>query len=116
MWLLDANMDVHLLALLQQFGQKTEATTRRGWAALNNGDLVSMAIQEGFTCLLTQDHLFAEAAARALKTHPKFAVVVVHLPQCPWTQYQEIFRAAWLKSSIVPEPGKVIHWPSGTNK
>jgi len=82
MWLLDANMDVHLLALLQQFGQKTEATTRRGWAALNNGDLVSIAVKEGFTCLLTQDRLFAEAAARALK------------------------------APIQPVPGQILHWPS----
>jgi hypothetical protein len=111
MWLLDANMDVHLLVLLQEFGQKTEATTKRGWGALNNGDLVSAAVKEGFTCLLTQDRLFAEAASRALKAHPNFAVVVVHLPQRPWPQYQESFKAAWLKSPISPTPGKVIHWP-----
>ena len=111
MWLLDANMDVHLLALLQQFGQKAEATTRRGWGSLSNGDLVSTAIKEGFTCVLTQDRLFAEAAARALKTHPEFAVVVVHLPQRPWQQYQETFKTAWTNSAITPAPGKVIHWP-----
>ena len=111
MWLLDANMDVHLLVLLQQFGQKAEATTRRGWAALNNGDLVSIAAKEGFTSLLTQDRLFAEAAARALKAHPNFAVVVVHLPQRPWLQYQESFKTTWLKSPISPIPGKVTHWP-----
>ena len=111
MWLLDANMDIHLLALFQQFGQKTEATTKRGWGALNNGDLVSIAVKEGFACLLTQDRLFAEAAARALKAHPDFSVVVVHLPQCSWPKYQESFKASWLKSPIVPAPGKVTHWP-----
>lgn len=47
MWLLDANMDVHLLSLLQQLGIEYEATTRRGWQALNNGDLVSVAAEAG---------------------------------------------------------------------
>ena len=112
MWLLDANMDVHLLSLLEQFGVKCEATTRRGWQALNNGDLVSAAVKAGFTCLLTQDRLFGEAAARALKAHPLFSVVIVHLPQFPWKQYHPAFNSAWANSPIVPAPGKIIVWPA----
>src|SRR5438034_6380176 len=111
MWLLDANMDVHLLVLLQQFGLKAEATTRRGWKDLNNRDLVSVAVGAGFTCIITQDRLFGETAARALKTHPQFSVVVVHLPQKPWQQYQKDFDAAWSKTRIEPVPGQIIHWP-----
>ena len=111
MWLLDANMDVHLLALFQQLGVKCEATTRRGWQALNNGDLVSAAVEAGFTCVLTQDRLFGEAAARALKKHPRFSVVVIHLAQLPWKQYHQNFNSAWSKSPIEPVVGKIIHWP-----
>jgi len=57
MWLLDANMDVHLLSLLSELGVPTEAATRRGWGALDNGALVSAAVRAGITCLLTQDRL-----------------------------------------------------------
>jgi predicted nuclease of predicted toxin-antitoxin system len=112
MWLLDANMDVHLLTLLQQFGQEAEATTRRGWKNLTNGELVSAAVGAGFTCIITQDRLFGETAARALKTYPQFAVVVVHLPQKPWQQYRNDFQAAWSKTPIRPVQGQIVHWPS----
>lgn len=111
MWLLDANMDVHLLSLLQEFGIKVEATTRRGWRGLDNGGLVSAAVAAGFRCLLTQDRLFGESAARALKTYPQFAVVVVHLPQRPWREYRQDFSAAWSQSPIRPIPGQIVHWP-----
>lgn len=112
MWLLDANMDVHLLSLLKEFGAESEATTKRGWRNLSNGELVSAAVAAGFTCLLTQDRLFGKAAAEALKAFPKFSVVVVHLPQRPWQQYQKDFATAWAKSPIRPAAGQVNHWPS----
>lgn len=112
MWLLDANMDVHLLSLLRQLGVECEATTRRGWQGLNNGDLVSAAFEAGFICLLTQDRLFGEAAARALKAHPRFAVIVVHLAQVPWKRYRHDFSSAWSKSPIRPAAGKITHWPT----
>src|SRR5437763_13153474 len=105
-------MDVHLLALLQQVGQKAEATTRRGWKDLTNGDLVSAAVGAGFTSIITQDRLFGETAAKALKTYPQFSVVVVHLPQKPWQQYQKDFSAAWSKAPIRPTSGLIVHWPS----
>ncbi len=111
MWLLDANMDVHLVALLQGLGTKCEATTKRGWKNLTNGDLVSTAVAAGFTCVVTQDRLFGETAARALKTYPKFSVVVVHLPQKPWKEYQKDFEAAWAKTPILPAQGQIVHWP-----
>lgn len=112
MWLLDANMDVHLLSLLRQFGVACEGATRRGWQSLDNGDLVAAAVRAGFTCLLTQDRLFGEAAARALKSHPRFSVVVVHLPQRPWKRYRGDFESAWTKSAIRPVAGKVTRWPA----
>ena len=47
MWLLDANMDVHLVSVLTDFGLAAEAASRRGWQALTNGDLVEIAAREG---------------------------------------------------------------------
>ena len=111
MWLLDANMDVHLLSLLREFGVESEAATRRGWGALDNGELVSAAAEGGFTCLLTQDRLFGESAVHALKAYPNFSVVVVRLRQKPWREYQEQFRLAWAATPIQPVPGQTLHWP-----
>lgn len=39
------------------------------------------------------------AASRALRSFPKFAVVVVSLPQHPWPRYREHFMAAWANGS-----------------
>lgn len=80
MWLLDATMDVHLFALLGELGIRCETASYRGWKALENGALVTVAVGAGFECLLTRDGLFGESAARALKQFPEFAVVVVTLP------------------------------------
>ena len=111
MWLLDANLDVHLLALLEEFGKHAEAATRRGWQTLSNGDLVAAAVAAGFTCLLTHDRLFGESAARALRQFPEFAVVLVRLPQQPWRQYCDGFRAKWVEHPIRTAAGRLVEWP-----
>jgi hypothetical protein len=76
MWLLDADVDVHLIRTLHVFGVSCDTAGNRGWKALSNGELVSAAVAAGFTCLLTRDQLFGESAARALKAFPSFAVVL----------------------------------------
>jgi hypothetical protein len=48
MWLLDANLDIHLLELLQRLGIACDTAENRGWKALRNGDLVAAAVQAGF--------------------------------------------------------------------
>ena len=111
MWLLDANVDIHLLPLLRECGVDADAAARRGWGSLDNGELVAAAAAAGFACILTQDRLFAESAADSLKTFSQLAIVVVHLPQKPWRQYTEHFRAAWAESPIAPVGGQVTHWP-----
>jgi hypothetical protein len=112
MWLLDANMDVHLFQTLGELGVSSDTAANRGWKALSNGELVSEAVAAGFICLLTRDQLFADSAARALKTFSGFAVVVVDLPQQRWPAYQERFVAAWASRAIEPVAGALIHWPS----
>jgi hypothetical protein len=84
MWLLDANMNVHLVSVPTSLGLSCDTAGNRGWRALSNGDLVKVAVDAGFLCMLTRDRLFGESASRALKLFPRFAVVVVNIPQRPW--------------------------------
>ena len=84
MWLLDANMDVHLVAVLADPGISSATAASRGWKALSNGDLVAAAVAGGFDCLLTQDQLFGESASRALRSYPAMAIVVIKLPRQRW--------------------------------
>lgn len=110
MWLLDANVDV-LSNLLIDFGISCDTTANRGWKTSSNGDLVTVAVAAGFVCLLTRDQLFGQSAARALKTFPQFAVVVVNIPQQLWRQYRDRFVAQWADGEITPIAGELIQWP-----
>ncbi|MGA2074482.1 MAG: DUF5615 family PIN-like protein [Terriglobia bacterium] len=111
MWLLDANVDVHLAPILNQRGIPCDTVARRGWKVLSNGELVATAFAEGFRCLLTRDQFFGESASQALKSFPEFAVVVITLPQQRWTEYCQRFLEAWTASPIQPTPGRLVHWP-----
>ena len=66
MWLLDANMDVHLVEVLESFHIACDTAIARGWGAIENGELVAAAVRHGFDCLLTKDRLFGESAAQSL--------------------------------------------------
>jgi hypothetical protein len=112
MWLLDANVDVHLAPLLKQWGVPCDTAAARGWKALSNGELGAAAYAEGFRCLLTRDQLFAETASQALKSFPQCAVVVIALPQQRQPEYRRRFLEAWAASPIQPVPGRLIYWPT----
>ena len=111
MWLLDANMDVHLVSVLTDFQISCDTAGRRGWKSLSNGELVRAAVDAGFKCLLTRDQLFGESASLALKHFPEFAVVVVNVAQRPWPQYREEFLVRFRERPIEPIAGKLIQWP-----
>jgi len=111
MWLLDANVDVHLAPILKQRGLTCDTVARRGWKALSNGELVARAFSEGFRCLLIRDQLFGESASQALRAFPEFAVVVMTLPQERWAEYCKHFLEAWASSPIQPVPGRLVYWP-----
>jgi hypothetical protein len=111
MWLLDANMDVHLVSVLTDFQISSDTAGQRGWKSLSNGELVRAAFDAGFKCLLTRDQLFGESASQALKHFPEFAVVVVNVAQRPWPQYREEFLARFRERPIEPVAGKLIQWP-----
>ncbi len=115
MWLLDANMDVHLLPILREFGISGDSAIRLGWGHLHNGELVATAVAAGFTCLLTKDRLFGESAMVTLNKNPQVSVVVLDLLQKPWREYCDQFRLNWAVSPIQPVPGRVIHWPIGVH-
>jgi hypothetical protein len=78
---------------------------------LSNGDLVKVAVDAGFSCMLTRDRLFGESASRALKSFPEFAVFVVNIAQRRWPEYRDQFVARWTERSIEPVAGRLIHWP-----
>ena len=80
MWLLDANIDIHLLEVLQGLQIDCDTAENRGWKALRNGELVAAAVNAGFNTLITRGRLFAESASRAWRTFPGLSVVVVTLP------------------------------------
>jgi hypothetical protein len=111
MWLLDANVDVHLAPILEKRGIPCGTVARRGWRALSNGELVLTACAQGFRCLLTRDQLSGESASHVLESLPQFAVVVITLPQQRWAQYCECFLEAWAASPIQPVPGRLVYWP-----
>jgi len=111
MWLLDVNMDVHLVQILNGLGVHCDTAANRGWKALSNGELVRTAVSAGFTSLLTRDQRFGESAARALKAFPSFAVVVVNLPQLSRQKHDKHFLSAWHATPIEPIAGSLIHWP-----
>ncbi len=67
MWLLDANVDVHLAPLLRGLGIPCETASSRGWKALTNGELVAAAVVAGFDCIVTRDQSFAESASGVLR-------------------------------------------------
>lgn len=111
MWLLDANVEVHLVLLFREWGISCDTAARRGWKAIPNGELVAAAYAEGFRCLLTRDRLFGESASQVLSSFPEFGVVVITLPQQPWAQYRQQFLEAWAASPIRPVAGSLIYWP-----
>jgi hypothetical protein len=52
------------------------------------------------------------SAGKALRDLPRFAVVLVNLPQRRWVEYRDGFVRAWSGAPIAPQPGRVIEWPA----
>jgi len=44
MWLLDANMDVHLVSVLADFQISSDTAGQRGWKSPSNGELVRAVV------------------------------------------------------------------------
>ncbi len=112
MWLLDHNLPRQVYDVLKSLSVTCETTDNRGWDSLENGDLVSVASDAGFVCILTRDVLFSLSAAKALKKYPNFAVVLIRLPQAKGSVYAASFRECWNRQKIEPVGGARIEWPS----
>ena len=111
MWLLDANLDVHLVEVLAALGHPSETAEERGLKALRNGELLAAAARADFECLLSRDQLFAESASRTWREFHDFCVVVITIPRMPSKRYLEAFVAEWSVSPIRPQKGRIINWP-----
>jgi len=111
MWLLDVNVPSKVAAFLSKRGIVCARTDRQGWTHLKNSELVEAAVEQGFECLLTRDKMFGESAARSLRRHTRFAVVLLSLRQARELEYLAEFEKQWDKSVIQPVPGKKIIWP-----
>jgi predicted nuclease of predicted toxin-antitoxin system len=92
MWLLDANLDIHLVDVFRRLQVDSDTAENRGWKALRNGDLVAAASEAGFHTLLTRDQLFAESASRAWRQFPSLSIVIITLPQLPSRNYLASFE------------------------
>jgi predicted nuclease of predicted toxin-antitoxin system len=112
MWLLDVNVPKKLVAILREFGIEARTAESRGWNDLTNGQLVEAAAKAGFSCVLTRDRLFSESAARTLRRHSQFCVILITIPQLHLAQFLEQFRRGWDRNPICPVPGTVLRWPS----
>ena len=55
MWLLDVNMPKKIVDVLGEFGIHAQAADAWGWKGLTNGALVEVAVQSGFSCVLTRN-------------------------------------------------------------
>lgn len=111
MLLLDHNLPAQLKAIFTSHGFTCATTYEHGWQELENGDLVAKASNAGFTCIVTKDVRFGLAAARALKTHPNMAVILIRLPQGKSADYTARVEARMQSNPLVPTPGKIIEWP-----
>ncbi len=107
MWLLDANLDIHLADLLRSLQTDCDTAESRGWKALRNGELVAAAVNAGFSTLVTRDRLFADSAARAWRLFPDLCVVIVTLPQLPSTVIWRRLRWHGPLPQSAPSRGKL---------
>jgi hypothetical protein len=111
MWLLDHNVPRKIRPLLKHLGQDSAHAVDKGWDTLENGALVTQAVQSGYTVILTRDTKFQYAAKTSLINFPNVCIVLLRLHQADAKIYVTSFSAAWKKSPIVPKPGQVIEWP-----
>lgn len=110
MWLADVNVPSKITKILEKYGIDCHRTDQKGWAKLQNGALVSLAVANGYTCILTRDRLFGESASRALKKYPQFSVVLITLRQAKENEYCKSFTKTWMKNPIEPVAGELIVW------
>ncbi len=111
MWLLDHNLPVQLKAVILSLNIQCETTRDRGWEQLQNGVLVATSHKAGFNCILTRDVQFVNDAARALKTHPTMALVLLRIPQRRSSVFIDAFLSQWKIRPISPVAGSLVIWP-----
>ena len=111
MWLLDKNVPIQLVPVLRERAIEAVTADEKGWGALKNGELVRAALAEGIACILTRDRLFAESAARTLRTQETLSVVLLTLRQDRAPAFVAAFIAAWAAAPVLLVPGRLVRWP-----
>lgn len=106
MWLLDANMDVHLVSVLNEFNSSCDTAGKRGWKSLSNGDLVKAAVDAGFSCLLTRDQLFGQFRIPRLKALSTFLCCGGERPTTPVDAISRTIHRALGRLSHQPRCGR----------
>lgn len=112
MWLVDENLSPRLFKIFKKYGMDCQSAQFAGVSGMKNGELTRRIAELGFTCILTQDRLFAVDAASVLLEFPQIAVVVIQLPQVPASSYLNRFEEQLQREPILPKSGHVIFWPS----
>jgi predicted nuclease of predicted toxin-antitoxin system len=116
MWLLDKNVPIQLIGLLGELGIEAVTADAKNWGALKNGELVSAAVADGISCIVTRDRLFAESAAKAIRLHASLSIVLLTLTQARAPVFLEAFSAAWSSAPILTVPGSLVRWPRRLNR
>ena len=91
-WLLDVNVNRKLIPLLTTLGVRAESSINLGWRLLTNGDLIEMAVNRQSEVMLTNDVRILDSAGKSLLKYPRFAIVLLRLPQVPSETYLELFK------------------------
>ena len=112
MWLVDENLPPRLFRIFKKYGIDCQSAEFAGVSGMKNGVLTRRIAELGFSCILTQDRLFAQDAALALREFPHLAVVVIQLSQVPARTYLIRFEELLQREPIVPQAGLVVFWPS----
>lgn len=111
MLLLDENLPLKIKDILEQNGYKCETVFTLGWSGLKNGQLVSKAIEKGYSAILTKDKLFAESAAKSLSKFPNFAVIRITLLQKTLKEYLNNFSLLLKEKPLELILGTLTEWP-----
>ena len=111
MLLLDHNVPKRVMLFLRSIGVQCNRTADLGWEEKRNGELLTAAVEKGFTAILTNDQNFVKSAEAAFKKHPALCIVILTLPQGPIAEYLTRFQKTWVAKPPSLSAGKVVHWP-----
>ena len=109
--LVDHNLPPAVAKILVKHGFDCSTAAAKGWSALTNGELIQVAVDGGFEGIIAKDIRFHLDGQVVLKKHPKFAIVIVALPQAKKGIYLSAMEERLHTTKLIPVLGKVLVWP-----